>query len=128
MQIQDITYQILDAMEKGNIKSTADQFTDNFRFTGPMPKPLTKDEFLDLMAKINKGVPNLKFGHREYHVNGQTVNVTIQVSGTQSRTLPSLMPGMPELPPTNKTFRLPPETLQVTFQGDKISKIHDDPV
>jgi hypothetical protein len=128
MQIQDITNQVLDGLEKGEIKSTANRYADNFTFSGPVPMPLNKNQFMDLMSKVLTGVPNWKFNRHDLRVEGQTVLVPVQVTGTQTQTLPGLMPGMPDLPATNRAFRIPPEVIRVTYQGERIVDIHVDPV
>jgi hypothetical protein len=128
MQIQDITNQVLDALEKGDAKSTAKYYTENFTFSGPVPMALNKDQFLDLMTKVTTGVPDWKFNRHDLRVEGQTVIVPVQVTGTQTRMLPALMPGMPDLPATQRAFRIPPEVIRVTFQGERVMDIHVDPV
>ena len=109
MQIQDITNQVLDAVEKGRAKSTADLYADNFTFTGPMPMELNKNQYLDIMSKVTAGAPDWKFNRHDLRVEGQTVVVPVQITGTQTKTLPALMPDMRDLPPTNRSFRIPPE-------------------
>ena len=128
MRIQDITTQILDAIERGNVRSMAKYFTDDFSFTGPMPVAQDKTQFMDMMTKITNAVPDWKFNRHDLEVEGQSVHVPVQVTGTKTRRLPALMPGMSELQPTNRSFQIPSETLHVTFRGDRISNIHVDPV
>ena len=128
MQIQDITNQVLDATEKGKLKSVASYFADNFKLTGPMPTPQNKDQYLDTMAKLTSGIPNWNFNRHDLRVEGQTVVVPVRVTGTQSRPIPSLMPGMPDLPASNRSLSLPNETIRVKFQGERIVEVHVDPV
>jgi SnoaL-like domain len=128
MQMVDLTNRALDAMESGTIKSSSSLYSDDFTLTGPIPMPLNKNQYLDLMEKVTKGVPDWNFHRHDLRTEGQTVFVPVQITGTQNRTLPGLMPDMPDLPPTNRSFRLPPEVVQITFRGDKISRIHVDPV
>ena len=128
MQIQDITSKALDAIERGDIQSTADDYAENFTFSGPVPMPLNKSQYLDIMAKVTSGVPNWNFNREPARVQGQKVIVPVHITGTQTRTLPGLMPGMPDLPATNRSFTNPHETIEVTFQGERIVDIHVEPV
>jgi predicted ester cyclase len=128
MEIQDIVNQVLDSLERGDVQSNAHYYADNFTFSGPVPEPLNKSQFLDLMTKINQGVPDWSFNRGKLRVEGQTVIIPVQVTGTQTRTLPGLMPGMPDLPATNRSFRIPPETIRIKFQGERAVDIHVDPV
>jgi hypothetical protein len=128
MEIQDIVNHVLDSLERGDAQSDARYYADNFTFSGPVPEPLDKSQFLDLMAKMTSGIPDWKFNRGKLRVEGQTVIVPVQITGTQTRTMPSLMPGMPDLPATNRSIRNPPEVIQVTFQGERVVDIHVDPV
>lgn len=128
MQIQDVTKQAFDAIDRGDVRSSANLYADDFRMTGPLPVPLDKKQYLEVMEKLKRGIPDLQFHRRDIRVNGNTVDVHVQLSGTHTATLPSLMPGMPDVPPTNHSFRLPTETLHVRFQGDRIAEIRVDPV
>ena len=128
MQIQDITNQVLDAIEKGKVQSSANYYADNFRLVGPMPTPQTKTEYLDVMTKVTSGIPNWNFNRHDLRVEGQTVIVPVHVTGTQSRTLPSLIPGMPDLPASNRSFSLPNEVMRIKFQGERIVECQIDPV
>jgi hypothetical protein len=128
MEIQDIVNQVLDSLERGDVKLTAHYYADNFTFSGPVPEPLNKSQFLDLMTKVTQGVPDWNFNRGKLRVEGHTVIVPVQVTGTQTRMLPGLMPGMPDIPATNRSFRNPPETIRVTFQGERAVDLHVDPV
>lgn len=128
MQIQDIANQILDAVEKGNVKSTSKHFTDDFRLSGAMPVAMDKDQYLDVMSKVTSAVPDWKFNRHDLRVEDQTVIIPVRVTGTQTHLLHSLQAGIPDLPPTNRSFRLPAETIRMTFRGERVSNIHLDPV
>jgi len=128
MQIENIANQVLDAFERGEINATRSSFSDDFSFTGPMPLPLNKAQFLDLMNQILRGVPDWNFHRHDVRVEGQTVIVPVEITGTQSGTLQQLMVGMPILPPSNHSFHLPQEVMQIRFDGERIANIHVDPV
>jgi hypothetical protein len=128
MQILDVTNQALDAIEKGQTKASENLYADNFRLTGPVPMPVDKSMYFDLMTKVTSGIPNWSFNRHDMRVEGQTVVVPVRVTGTQSKLLPSLMPGMLDLPATNRSFQSPPELMHIHFQGEKIVEVHVDPV
>ena len=67
--------------------------------------------------------PDWNFHARDFRVEGDTVHINIGITGTQTRTLSGLMPGMPSVPPTGKQFSLPGEHLDITVRGDKISRV-----
>jgi len=121
MNALDIVEKALSDIEKGAI--AASTYTDDMIFSGPVPQPLNREQYLGLMKGITAGVPDWNFHAHNLVVQGDTVQVNIKITGRQTRTLPGLMPGMFALPPTNKHFTLPGERLNITVRGDKISKI-----
>lgn len=116
------------AMEQGDMQKVSGYLSDDFKLSGPVPQPMGKQEFIKLMGAIVTGVPNWKFNTSHIHQEGNTVELTHRITGTHSREMPGLMPGMRAAPATGKTIKLPEEHLVVTFRGDKISKIQVDAV
>jgi hypothetical protein len=127
-KIQDITNQVLDAIEKGRPRSAEKYYADNFKFTGPMSQAQDKEQYISTMEKITQGVTGWNFNRHDIRVDANTVMVPVRISGTHTRTLPSLGPGMPDLPASNRSFHLANEVIRVIFQGDRISEMHVDPV
>jgi hypothetical protein len=112
----------LDDIEKGSVD--ASDYTDDMTFTGPMPKPLSRDEYLGLMNAIVCASPDWKFNSRDFALENDTVHITVGITGTQTNTLQPIMPGMSALLPTNKRFTLPEEHLEISVRGGKVRSIH----
>lgn len=126
MKTLDIVKKALADIEKGAIDASL--YTNDMVFSGPVPKPMKRDEYVTLLKNIVGASPDWNFHAREFTVSGDTVKVTVAITGTQTRTLPGLMPGMLALPPTNKRFILPEEHLSLKVRGDKISECIADTV
>jgi hypothetical protein len=112
----------LNDIENGSIDTSV--YTDDMTLIGPMPQPLPRDEYLGLMNAIVSAAPDWKFNSRDFALEDDTVHVTVGITGTQTNTLPPLMPGMSPLPPTNKRFTLPEEHLEISVRGGKIRSVH----
>jgi hypothetical protein len=95
---------------------------------GPMPQPMSKKQFVNLMKAIRSGIPNWRSHFHEVASNGPFVSMTIQVSGAHLCHLPGLLPGMPDHPPSGVSFHLPPERIEFTIIDGKITRIHLEPV
>jgi hypothetical protein len=102
----------------------ASDYTDDMTFIGPLPHPLLRDEYLGLMKAIVSASPDWNFHAKDFAVEDHTVHLSVAISGTQTRTLPALLPGMTPLPPTNKHFVLPEEHLEISVLEGKIRAIH----
>jgi hypothetical protein len=116
----DIVKKLLLAIEQCNMKEAASYLADDFTFSGAVPKPVSKNEWLDVHQKFDMAMPDFKFNAKDLNESGNVVNGTVQLSGTQNKELPSLMPGVPSVPATNKKIQMPTENFTVTFKGDKI--------
>jgi len=123
MNKTEIVKNLLHAIEQCNMKEASTYLTDDFTFTGAFPKAINKNEWLEVHRKFDMAMPDFKFNAQDMNESGNVVNGTVQLSGTQSKELPSLMPGMPAVPATNKKVQLPKENFTVTFKGDKINNL-----
>src|SRR4051812_17809505 len=119
----EIVKSLITAIEKNNFTEAKKLLSDDFMFTGAVPKPMNADQWLGMHKKINQGVPDFCFNISDLNESGNNVNGTVKVNGTQSKELPSLMEGTPALPATNKKFENPQEDVVASFKGDKINKI-----
>ena len=126
MKAQEVVEKALADIEKGAIDASI--YTEDMVFSGPVPRPMKRDEYITLLKNIVSGSPDWNFHARDYKVSGDTVKVTVSITGTQTRILPGLLPGMSALPPTNKRFILPEEHLSLKIRGEKISECIADVV
>ncbi len=126
MKTLDVVKKALADIEKGAIDASL--YTEDMIFSGPVPKPMKRDEYVTLLKNIVGASPDWNFHAKDFTVGGDTVKVTVAITGTQTRALPGLLPGMQALPPTNKRFILPEEHLSLKVRGDKISECIADTV
>jgi hypothetical protein len=126
MKAQEVVKKALADIEKGAIDASI--YTEDMVFSGPVPQPIQRDEYVTLLKKLVEGCPDWNFHASDFSERGDTVKVTVGITGTQTRTLPGLMPGMLALPPTNKSFIIPEEHISFKVRGDKISECVVDKV
>ncbi len=128
MSAKDVVLASMAAMEAGNMAGYATLMADDLVFSGPVPQPLGKAEFVGLMHAVILGVPDWNFHIHDVEENGDTVDLKVQVTGTHTREMPGLFPGMPAVPATRKTFSVPEEHIRFTLREGNIATIHVDPV
>jgi SnoaL-like polyketide cyclase len=126
MNAQEIVKKAFVEIEKGAIDASS--YTEDMIFSGPVPQPIKRNEYVTLMKNLVGAFPDWNFHARDFRVLGDTVTVTVGITGTHTRTLPGLMLGMLALPPTNKRFILPEEHLSIKVRGDKICELVADVV
>jgi hypothetical protein len=94
--------------------------SENFMFSGPVPEPVDKKDFLEMHFALLKAIPDWSFNEHDIQEQGNQVKLKVKISGTHTKelNLPSL--GIKSAA-TNKRISLPEEKCELTFEGDKIS-------
>ena len=121
MDAEKLVRDTLAAMEAGDVAKAGGNMTDDFVFSGPVPQPIGKAEFLGLQGGLVKAIPDWKFNASNFKVQGNTVSGTVQITGTHTATLDTHIPGMPPVPATGKRIALPQEPFTITLRGDKVA-------
>lgn len=124
----EISIGFLLALEQGDFVRMSKLLDDNMLFCGPVPRPYSKQAFLGLISAVRAGVPNWKSHFRDVQVAHSIVSMTIEMTGAHLQRLPGPFPGMPTHPPTGVYFHLPPERIEFAISGEKITRIHIEPV
>lgn len=123
MDPQTIVRETLTAIETGDVAKAGSHMTDDFKFSGPVPQPIGKSEFLAMQTALVAAMPNWKFNAKNYKTQGNKVTLTVQITATHSATLKPVMPGMSSVPASGKKAALPEEAMTITLRGDKIASL-----
>ncbi len=116
------------ALEARDFEKAASYLSDDFVFTGPIPQPLGKQEFIAVQTAFENAFEDWSFNSHDEVEQGEKVVAAVQITGTHTRDLVLPMPGMPPIPATHKKVSLPEEHLEFTFKGDKIASLTSDNV
>lgn len=130
----DIVKQFMFALQSQEFTLASDYLADDFTFTGMLPRPLNKKQFITLMKELKYGMPNLSLNVQNIHeMNNelkqeQSAECTVQLTGTQSNAMELVPLSLPTIPQTNRRIILPEEQWRFTFENDKIAAIVVPPV
>ena len=127
MKNEEIVNEVITALEKRNWENVEKKLTDNFTFSGAVPKPISKKEWVGVQRAIQSGIPDLKFNLRQVTTKGDKVVAKVQLSGTHSADMPAPIPGAKAYPSTGKKIQMPEEEIEFTIVGDKISNLNVKP-
>ncbi len=116
------------ALESRDFDRAASYMTDDFVFSGPVPQPIGKQEFIAVQSAFEDAFQDWSFNSHDEVEQGDKVVAAVQITGTHTRDLVLPMPGMPPIPATNKRVSLPVEHITFTFRGDKIASLTSDNV
>jgi len=119
---------VLAAFESGDAKKAGDLLSDDMVFAGPVPKPVSKHEFIGLQSALVAAIPDWKFNDAEYKEQGDKVVLKVHISGTHSNPLTLPPMGIQSFPTTKKHVQLPYETLTATVKNGKVTRIDGEQV
>jgi hypothetical protein len=128
MSNTDLVKSTLAAFESGDAKKAESLLSDDMVFSGPVPQPIHRNEFIGLQGALVAAIPDWKFNASDYKELGDKVMVKVHISGTHTKPL-SLPPmGIQSLPPTGKRVQLPYEPLTITIKNGKAIRIEGENV
>lgn len=128
MKDLELTIGFLLAIERGDLSMLRQLLSETLIFRGSTLRPLNKRETITFITGVRAGIPDWRSHFRDVRADGSIIRMTIEVTGTHSRMLPGIFPGMPDHPPTGRVFHLPPETIEFLVSGDCIEQISIEPV
>ena len=123
MDSETVVRKFMDLSQEGKFDEASRYLDDSMLFIGATPEPVSKKDFVDLTKKLVNAMPDWRFNYRDLHTQGDRVSMTVQITGTQSREIQPLMPGMPLIPVTGKHISLPNQTQYATVHNDKITRL-----
>jgi len=114
----------MQAIEKGDYKEAEKFLTEDFTFTGAVPQPIGRSEWLDLHKSLADAIPNFMFNATGFHEENNKVIFDVHLTGTHSRELKISQLNVGPVTATNKSISLPNERVEATFENGKISQLN----
>jgi hypothetical protein len=104
----------------GDLQKAGDYMAEDFAFVGVGPEPLGKQEALGVWGALRAAMPDFNHNMANVREAYNIVYATVEVTGTHTGTL--AIPGGPQIPPTNRTFRNPLERIAITVRDGKATE------
>ena len=129
MSAADMAKMVFGLIEAKDTKAAAELLSDDFKFSGPVPDPISGQEWMGLHDKLNAAFPDFSFNLRdEVMEEGDVAHIKVKLSGTHEAELDLSPMGLPNVPSTGKSMNLPEEPLAVTVVDGQGTSVHDEPV
>jgi len=128
MSASEMASTLLKSIEAGEMAAAAKLLSDGFMFSGPVPQPIGGSEWLGMHEKLNAAFPDFRFNLSDLHEHGSQIHGTVQISGTNKGSLDLSSIGMPTIPATGKSIKLPKEELTFTSENGKLASLSVAPV
>lgn len=121
MNKRETVQALMDAVQKGDLEYAKSMLADNFQFSGPIPKPINKDAWLEMSASLKTAFPDLDYHFKVIGAEGDIVRSTSRLNGTHNGAFDLTNMNMGVIPATNKTFSTKSEKTKITVKDDKIT-------
>lgn len=124
MDIKELAQSFVDAYNAGDMAKIASYLADDFKFSGPVPKPIGSKEWLGLYSIFKAAFPDVSYNLRVVSVAGNVVTTTSQLKGTHKGRLDLSAMGMGVYPPTGKSFSNSEESGEAIIENGKVKSVH----
>ena len=121
MNNREIVQNLMDSVQKGDFVKAKSLLTDDFQFSGRMPKPANREAWLTMSANWKTAFPDLNYRFNIIDTDGDVIKTTSQLSGTHTGSLDLTAMNMGVIPATKKAFSAKLETTRVTVEENKVT-------
>lgn len=128
MKAGKIVEEFLSAIENNDFSRAMHMLSPNFKVTGVTQEPIGAKEFLELHRSLNQGCPDFRFNQKIISESNDSVDLRVRLTGTQTKTMPSPIPGIKEIKPTNRKINMPEEPVEVKVHNNLIDELILTPV
>lgn len=124
MEHRQIAEKFLSGINTLDLDAAGPYCADSFTYSGPLPKPVSLQEWRKVAEPFRSAFPDWNFNARVEREEGGVVHITAQVTATQTGDLDLTALDMGIVAATGKHVSLPRASGRVTFEGDKILNLH----
>lgn len=110
------------AIEKQNWDGALALLSDDFKFSGATPVPLSGEQWIGVHRALGAAMPDLSFNYAPSKSNGSHTSGTVRITGTHRGEFNLPMPGIPRVPATGNAIANPTEHVEVTVKDGRITE------
>ena len=120
MNKRETVQNLMDSIQKGDFVTAKSLLTDDFQFSGPIPKPVNREAWLAMSSNLKTAFPDLNYRFNIIDTDGDVVKTTSQLSGTHTGSFDLTDMKLGVIPATKKAFSAKLEKTKVTVKENKI--------
>jgi predicted ester cyclase len=121
MNKRETVQAFMDSIQQGDLDNAKSMLADDFTYSGSVPEPMNKADWLEMSKGMKKSFPDLNYHFKVIGTKGDVVKSTMQLSGTHREAFDLTKIEMGMIHATNKTFSVKVEKLKLTVKDEKIS-------
>jgi len=127
MDTKSTVQSLMEAIQMGNFERAKSYLSNDFRFSGPIPEPVSGQEWIDMSANLKAAFPDLNYQFKVESIDGDIANITAQLTGTHKGALDLTAMHMGVIPATGKSFKAARERGKVRVRDGKITSLANEP-
>ncbi len=112
---------LMDAVQMGNFENAKSYLSNDFIFSGPVPEPISGDAWLGMSANLKSAFPDLDYQFRIESADGDSVNFSAELKGTNKGDIDLTAMNMGVIPATGKSFHAAHEQGKAMLRDGKIT-------
>ena len=120
MNKREIVQGLMDSIQKGDFEKAKSMLSDDFQFSGPIPKPANREDWLTMSANLKTAFPDLNYRFIVIGTDGDVVKTTSQLSGTHTGSFDLTAMKMGVIPATEKRFSSKIEKTKITLKDNLV--------
>ena len=121
MDTKETVQALMDAVQMGNFEKAKSYLANDFKFSGPVPEPISGAEWMGMSASLKAAFPDLNYHFKVESVNGDTANISAELQGTHKGALDLTALHMGVIPATGKSFKAAHEHGKAMVRDGKIT-------
>jgi len=98
------------------------RLADDFQFSGVVPYPLGKIDFILFQRALRLGIPELRFNLHDVKYKGNVINAKVKLVGVHNHDFVVPFSGLPSVPASGKLVSLPVAEVKFIVRDGKIAK------
>ena len=126
MGAEEVVRAMIAAVDNGDMGTAAGYLRADFVFSGPVPEPIGKVEWVSMQRQLLTAFPDWSYNLSDVREEDQVATTTYQITGTHTGELDLSSLGLPKIPATGKSISLPEGQSRCTVNNGKIVRIETD--
>lgn len=121
MNSQETVQALMDSVQRGDFATAKTLLSDDFRFKGLVPRPITGKTWLKMGTSLLMAFTGLNYNFKVDNAKGNVVNTTSQMSGNNRGAFDLTSLRMGVISATHKKFSTAREKNKITVRDQKVS-------
>ena len=127
MNAKETVQAMMDSIQMGNFEKAKSYLSNDFRFSGAVPEPIGREEWIGMSANLKAAFPDLDYQFKAEGSSGDTIFISAQLRGTHKGDLDLSAMDMGVIPATGKSFKAAREHGKAMVRDGKVISLALDP-